>query len=312
VIARRPLCVPAVWWLTLASLLPLALLPGALRGDPQVTPAERKQAQDFLRDKDWDHATKAYASIVEREPKNGPAWFGLGHAYHGAARYSSAIDAFQHAVDIGQNPVAMYDLACCHALAKDKESAFVWLEKAVATGFDRSEQIRSDTDLESLRGDARFQAIVARAEAVEKPCARSPESRQFDFWIGEWDVQDTTGRTVGQSSIQLILGSCVIYENWTSGNHSGKSFNAYDKDEGKWIQTWVDDQGDVTRFVNGELKDHMLRFEAKKKAADGKPIDKHLTFFDLGDGRVRQFAETSADGGKTWSAEYDLLYVRKS
>jgi tetratricopeptide (TPR) repeat protein len=312
VIARTLFAASIVLSLSLSASLPFVQPSVALADGPRVTGDELKHAQEYLRDKDWQSAIKAFASIVQHEPENGPAWFGLGRAYHGAANYASAIDAFQHAVDIGHNPIAMYDLACCYALAKDKEKAFEWLDRAVQSGFDQSQQIRSDADLESLRADPRFKALVARAEVLERPCARAPESREFDFWIGEWDVQDTAGRVVGKSSIQLILGDCVIYENWTSGSHSGKSFNAFDKDLGKWMQTWVDDQGDVTHFVNGELNEHAMRFDAKKRGGDGKVIDKHLTFFDLGDGRVRQFAELSNDGGKTWKAEYDLLYVRRA
>lgn len=306
------LAVSFVCSLGLSAVLPSPRPRVVIAAAPQVTPEERKQAQGYLRDKDWAHAAKSFASIVAREPKNGQAWFGLGHARHGLAQYPLAIEAFQRAVDINHNPVAMYDLACAHALAQERAKALEWLEKAVTAGFDQTEQLKTDADLASLRDEPRFKAIVAQAAVREKPCTQSPESRQFDFWIGEWDVQDTSGRVVGQSSIQLILGDCVIYENWTAGNHGGKSFNAYNKDDGKWIQTWVDDQGDVTQFVNGEFKDHALRFEARKKTADGNAIDKHLTFFDLGDGRVRQFAELSTDGGKSWTTEYDFLYVRKA
>jgi tetratricopeptide (TPR) repeat protein len=296
----------------LVVLVPLAPGRGSRGDEKPVTAEERQQAQNYMRDKDWEHAAKAFASIVEREPKNGPAWFALGNARHSAGEYPLAIEAFKHAVEINHHPVAMYDLACAYALAKDKEKALEWLGKAVSAGFDRSQQLKTDADLASLRDDPRFKAIEAQAAVREKPCSQSPESRQFDFWIGEWEVQDTSGHVVGKSSIQLILGDCVIYENWTSGNHGGKSFNAYNKDDGKWMQTWVDDQGDVTQFVNGEFKDHTMRFEAKKKAPDGTLVDKHLTFFDLGDGRVRQFAELSTDGGKTWRTEYDFLYVRKA
>jgi tetratricopeptide (TPR) repeat protein len=308
----RSCSISIVLALALAALVPPTRSQAAQGAGGPVSAEERKQAQEFLRDKDWPHAIEALASITAREPKNGQAWFALGHAHYGAAKYTAAIEAFRRSIDTGGNRVAMYDVACCYALTNDKGKALEWLDRAVQNGFDQSDQIRSDSDLASIRDDARFKAIVARAEVMRKPCAQSPESRQFDFWIGEWDVQDTTGRVVGKSSIQLILGDCVIYENWTGGNHSGKSFNAFDKDDGKWIQTWVDDQGDVTRFVNGELKDHALRFEAKKKSSDGKTIDKHLTFFDLGEGRVRQFAELSSDGGKTWTTEYDFLYIRKS
>lgn len=46
-----------------------------------------------------------------------------------------------------------------------------------------------------------------------KPCTTRPEYRQFDFWIGEWDVQ-AGGNQAGTNSVQLILGDCVIFENW--------------------------------------------------------------------------------------------------
>src|SRR6476620_5001814 len=75
------------------------------------------------------------------------------------------------------------------------------------------------------------------------PCKTTPEYRQFDFWVGEWAPQNKAGKTVGTSSIQLILGDCVIFENWNTSVVSGKSFSLYDSTDGKWHQTWVTDRG---------------------------------------------------------------------
>ena len=34
-------------------------------------------------------------------------------------------------------------------------------------------------------------------------------------------------------------------------------------------------------------------------------------FFNLGANRVRQLSEATADGGKTWTVNYDLIYTRR-
>jgi len=40
-----------------------------------------------------------------------------------------------------------------------------------------------------------------------------------------------------------------------------------------------------------------------------KPYQRRLTFTPLSGHRVRQFSEGTTDAGKTWSTEYDLIYV---
>ena len=91
------------------------------------------------------------------------------------------------------------------------------------------------------------------AQPSAKPCGAKPEYRQFDFWIGEWDVQ-AGGKQAGTNSVQLILGECVIFENWTgAGGTAGKSFNIYNAAKGKWQQTWVDSSGSVLDSTSCQL-----------------------------------------------------------
>ena len=119
------------------------------------------------------------------------------------------------------------------------------------------------------------------------------------------------GKTVGASSVQLILGDCVVFENWTgAGGSTGKSFNLYDAHTRKWKQTWVDDRGGMLEFT-GEFKDGAMRYTGESLAQDGKPVIDRLTFFPLAEGRVRQLWEQSADKGKTWNIVFDGTYVRK-
>lgn len=159
--------------------------------------------------------------------------------------------------------------------------------------------------------------VTAAAQApaptpAAKPCS-SPESRQLDFWVGEWDVRTTDGgQEAGKSRVERILGGCVVAENWTgrtrTGTYEGKSFNTYRADLRQWEQVWVDELGTFAVF-RGVWRDGALRYEQEE---GGKPgMTSRMTFFALPTGTVRQLGESSSDGGKTWKATFDLTYRRK-
>ena len=50
-------------------------------------------------------------------------------------------------------------------------------------------------------------------------------------------------------------------------------------------------------------------YHSDQPQPDGKPYRRRLTFTPLAGPRVRQFSQGTTDGGKTWSTEYDLIYV---
>ncbi|HEY2721879.1 MAG TPA: hypothetical protein VGI82_09140 [Chitinophagaceae bacterium] len=154
--------------------------------------------------------------------------------------------------------------------------------------------------------------------AQKTSCTSDPLYRQFDFWIGQWDVYAKNGKKAGDSRIDLILDSCIILENWTSaGNfkgliYQGKSFNTYNSVTKQWQQTWVDNAGGTTEFLEGHYEDKKMIFKTKPFPAGNDTMAvRRLTFFDLGADKVRQFAEISKDNEKTWTTEYDLEYRRK-
>ena len=65
-----------------------------------------------------------------------------------------------------EDAVGAYNLACFAALSGDPRRALIRLRHAVALGFPTT-LISQDPDLERLRGDPEFQAILA--ETSQKP-----------------------------------------------------------------------------------------------------------------------------------------------
>ncbi|MCI0691176.1 tetratricopeptide repeat protein [candidate division KSB1 bacterium] len=292
-------------------LLAIAVaLPAVAQNSSQKTAMD--EANALFQNKDWLNAAKAFENITKKEPANFQAWNQLGATLLSLGKYDKAAAAYEKAVAINSSsPITQYNLACAYARLNDKDKAFAVLNKIMSTGFFQPEQISGDADLASLHDDPRFKELLSQAQKAVKPCTASPEYRQFDFWIGEWDVQTTSGQPAGKSSVQLILGDCVIFENWSGTfGMNGKSFSIYNATRRQWQQTWVNDRGTITEFI-GEFKNDRMEFLAEQAGPDGSKQLRRMTLFNLGPDRVRQLGEVSTDEGKTWNVQYDLLYLRK-
>lgn len=151
--------------------------------------------------------------------------------------------------------------------------------------------------------------LFAQQSAKPLPCS-GPEHRQFDFWLGEWEVS-ANGKIVGNSIITLILDGCVIFEEWQSqGAYAGKSFNRYDPASDAWEQLWVDNQGGVLKLV-GSYGDGKMVLEGESASSDSTTIIDRITWTANDDGTVRQVWEKSSDGGAGWTTAFDGLYRRK-
>ncbi|MGV3527661.1 MAG: hypothetical protein ACO1OO_02110 [Flavisolibacter sp.] len=160
--------------------------------------------------------------------------------------------------------------------------------------------------------------IKLPAQAPASPCSSDPVYRQFDFWIGEWDVYNLKGMKSGESKISLILDSCIILEEWTSMAapgafpYKGKSFNTYNAKVKQWQQTWVDNAGSSTHYIYGKADGNKIEFKTAPVSLKGDTMAIYrLTFFSLEKNKVRQLGELSKDNGLTWTTQYDLEYRRR-
>jgi hypothetical protein len=150
----------------------------------------------------------------------------------------------------------------------------------------------------------------APAAPVTGPCDAA-EYRQFDFWIGDWNV--TAGEQVaGTNSIHKVHGGCALQENWQgagAGGISGSSFNIYDQATGRWHQTWVDASGTLLQ-LDGGLVDGSMVLSGKRPAQNGGTALHRISWTPNADGSVRQLWEASQDEGGSWSVLFDGLYVK--
>jgi len=265
--------------------------------------------------KDWAKSAELYEKLTQAHPEIPRLWFRFGTSLQELGQFDQALDVYQRALKAGAPPLYVeYSVATVYAQKKDSEKAFEHLEKALQAGYNKPEQLSSDPYLVALRLDTRFTKLLDQAKRNLKPCAYRPENRQFDFWVGEWNVETTHGGIPsGQSKIELILADCVVLENWQSNAnpYSGKSYNIYNSALKRWEQFWVDNAGGNIFFYGG-LKDGVMDYWTDElPQPDGTKLKRHLQFFALGPDKVRQFSQGSTDNGKTWNVEYDFTYIRK-
>jgi hypothetical protein len=148
------------------------------------------------------------------------------------------------------------------------------------------------------------------ARAASEACS-APDYRQFDFWLGQWEVQTPDGKHAGTNNITRILGGCVLQEHWSGakGMH-GTSFNIYDAAAGRWHQTWVDDRGTLLT-LDGRLENGAMVLRGETHGHDGVTMTQRITWSKLANGHVRQLWEASRDGGGTWQVVFDGIYIKR-
>ena len=149
----------------------------------------------------------------------------------------------------------------------------------------------------------------APAAAPPRQDCTAAEHRQFDFWIGEWDVV-TAGQTAGRNRITADLKGCVIVEQWTAkGGGRGSSLNFYDRATRSWHQAWIDEQGGALLLKGGLQEGRMVLQSEALPDTRGIPTVQRITWSPDKDG-PRQHWESSADGGKTWTSVFDGRYLK--
>ncbi|HSR42290.1 MAG TPA: hypothetical protein VLL48_08965 [Longimicrobiales bacterium] len=94
-------------------------------------------------------------------------------------------------------------------------------------------------------------APVFAQESPPDGCA-AEEHRHFDFWVGEWRVENPDGEEAGANTISRISEGCALLEEWVSARGiSGNSVNFYDPERESWNQVWVGGEGTILRLEGG-------------------------------------------------------------
>lgn len=150
---------------------------------------------------------------------------------------------------------------------------------------------------------------------AQEPDARRcdrPEQRQFDFWVGTWEVFAPDGKKAGDNRIESIDGGCALLERWRGrGGFSGTSLNHWDAATRRWRQRWVDNQGGVLELDGGHDGTRMLLSgRLPHPERPGAFQWQRIGWTPQPDGSVRQLWEHSDDEGRRWTVAFDGLYRR--
>jgi len=151
--------------------------------------------------------------------------------------------------------------------------------------------------------------LASAALAAEPACVAS-EYRQFDFWLGDWNVYTPDGKLAGVNRISSEYGGCVLHERYAgTGGSGGESLNTYDSGRRVWHQTWVDGAGTLL-LIEGGLRASSMVLEGDTVGADGRITTHRITWTPSDDGSVRQHWE-STDGTGQWRTVFDGTYRRR-
>ena len=146
------------------------------------------------------------------------------------------------------------------------------------------------------------------ASQAPPPCAAA-EHRQFDFWIGDWEVFGPDGKLAGNNSIRSILNGCALEESWRGAQGSiGKSFNMYYARDGKWHQSWVDGNGGRLDLAGGLDERGRMVLSGMMPGPKGGDVLHEISWEELTEGAVKQHWRVSKDGGTAWQDVFVGIY----
>jgi hypothetical protein len=151
---------------------------------------------------------------------------------------------------------------------------------------------------------------ASAASAQQQPTfgCSAPQSRQFDFWAGQWEVRNTQGQVIGHNTIEIVEDGCVLQEVWRGARGgTGRSFNFVEG--GEWHQVWVANNPGGALRLSGGLKEGAMILEGTTRNPQGATVHNRVTWTPLPNGDVRQHWETSEDRTK-WQTVFDGRYSK--
>ena len=125
------------------------------------------------------------------------------------------------------------------------------------------------------------------------------DSRQFDFWIGVWDLRE---RGTSHGTNTITRNGCVVEEDFRSlGGGIGRSVSFLSALDGRWYQTYIDSAGNRLPLGGGLESDTMI--------LHAQPGGYRATWRALSADRVRFTQESGS--ASSWTITFDSVYERK-
>lgn len=154
-------------------------------------------------------------------------------------------------------------------------------------------------------------AFSPSPEIQDKCACCSPEHRQFDFWIGDWEVFNEKGIKIGENLVEPLEDQCIISENWKgSKGGSGKSFNYYDPENETWNQLWISNSGNILK-LKGKATEGQMMMKSELQHGPKGNFYNQITWTRNEDGSVTQLWEILNKDGQSVAQNFKGIYRKK-
>jgi tetratricopeptide (TPR) repeat protein len=297
---------------------------------PAPMSPELRNAQTLFQAQKWTEAIAAYEAVLKTDSNDPRAHAGLAAALYSTGENHGSLAHALEADRLLEDPKLQFAfpglprslvrvrIARIHNRLGKTDEAFTWLTRATQYPIPAAAALETEPDLANLRSDARWKAFTSAVQATLDPCNSTPEYRQLDYWIGDWEVKNPAGQLIGTSRIERILNNCVIQETYTgapgsapAAKYVGQAFHFYDQNLKKWSQHYVDTTARPFDWV-GELRGGVMFYSREGPYGPSNMFIKQRMTFTPKDGGVHQLFEQSIDGGKSWRTGFTGIYVKRT
>ena len=148
---------------------------------------------------------------------------------------------------------------------------------------------------------------------------------QFDFWVGEWDVNlrvkqpDNSWKDQHRAIARIypVMEGKAILEIWEEqgrqGGILGYSLRYYDEDLAKWVLwlNWPGPNRSGSTCLTGEFRHGRGAFFAEGSVNDSTIRISRYTFSDITSTSLRWDDAYSLDGGQTWTNNWIMEFSRR-
>ena len=145
--------------------------------------------------------------------------------------------------------------------------------------------------------------------------------RDFDFWIGRWNVlnQKLKGRLCGSTEwetfpataeARFLPGGLGNIDHFVAGDFVGMTVRLFDRTKKRWSIHWADNvRGVFDPPVVGDFKDGAGIFEGHDHH-EGTPVRVRFIWRHPTPATARWEQAFSADGGATWETNWIMNMTR--
>jgi hypothetical protein len=156
------------------------------------------------------------------------------------------------------------------------------------------------------------------------PC--QGQYRDFDFWIGEWDVlnrnrgsADTRWFETGTATARIypVVGGCGIVEHWRGHAFGdflvGFSLRSFNPQRGRWDLALLWPNTGNPRFgeLHGGFRHNRGELFSRSLTETGDTTLTRFTFSDITPNTLRWQQGTSVDNGRSWSSSWIMEFSRR-